>query len=55
LDVFTDSIDNERVLGYLCQRCKGVVSMMGHDLKLLYRACRYLDHPPSQDLASSMR
>lgn len=50
LDVFTDSIDNERVMGYLCQRCKGVMSMMGHDPELFYRACRYLDRPPSQEM-----
>lgn len=50
LDVFTDALDNERVLGYLCQRCKGVVSMMGHDRVLFYRACRYLDRPPSQEM-----
>jgi hypothetical protein len=50
MDVFTDALSSERVLGYLCQRCKGVMSMMGHDPELFYRACRYLDRPPSQEL-----
>jgi hypothetical protein len=39
------------VLGYLCQRCKGVISMIEHNRDLVGRAMAYLDHPPATRLS----
>jgi hypothetical protein len=43
--------DSQRVFGYLCQRCKGVISLIEHDRDLTERATRYLDNPPADRLA----
>lgn len=49
-DVVADA-DHQEVCGYLCQRCKGVVSMVGRDPTLLARLQDYLLNPPTRRMA----
>jgi hypothetical protein len=43
-----DENEQQMVYGYLCQRCKGAVSMLDHNPVLFGRAQDYLLNPPSR-------